>query len=155
MSGEPKASGKRIVAAERQARALGLRKAGHGYATIARELGYASASGAHKAVDTALRALVAEPAAELRALDLARLDELLVGLWIDARRGNVAKVDRVLKIMQRRADLLGLDAPQRFSVADARRDAETIAAEIGKGNDPAIVGEIERDLLLGQEAVRR
>jgi len=154
MSGEPRASGKRIVAAERQARALGLRKAGHGSATIARALGYASASGAHKAVDTALRALVAEPAAELRALELARLDELLAGLWAEARRGNVAKVDRVLKIMQRRADLLGLDAPQRFSLADARRDAATIAAEIGKGDDAAIIGQIERDILIA-EGVRR
>jgi len=38
---------------------------------------------------------------------------------------------------------------------DRRREAEAIAAEIGKADDPAIVGQIERDLLLGQEPVRR
>ncbi len=155
MGGESKASGKRIAATERQARALALRKAGLGYADIARRLGYAGPSGAHKAIMTGLRALTREPAAELRDLELARLDDMLAGLWPNARKGNVAAVDRVLKIMQRRADLLGLDAPARYEdVTDPRRDAEAIAAEIGKADDPAIVAQIERDLLLHQ-GVRR
>lgn len=34
---------------------------------------------------------------------------------------------------------------------DHRRDAEQIAAEIGKAGDPAIVAQIERDLLVSQE----
>ena len=155
MAGESKASEKRIAAAERQARALELRKAGLGYAAIARQLNYAGPSGAYKAITTALGALTREPARELLNLELARLDDLLLGLWADARKGNVAKVDRVLKIMARRAALLGLDAPTRFAdVTDARRDAEAIAAEIGKAGDPAVVERIERDLLVGRE-VRR
>ena len=155
MAGESKASEKRIAAAERRARALELRKAGFGYAMIARQLGYAGPSGAYKAIATALGALTREPARELLELELARLDDLLLGLWVDARKGNVHKIDRVLKIMQRRADLLGLDAPTRFAdVTDVRRDAEAIAAEIGKAGDPAVVERIERDLLVRQE-VRR
>ena len=153
--GESKASEKRIAAAERQARAIALRKAGAGYAAIARQLGYAGPSGAYQAIMTALGALTREPARELRDLELARLDDLLLGLWADATKGNVAKIDRVLKIMQRRADLLGLDAPTRFAdVTDPRRDAEEIAAAIGKADDPALVERIERDLLAGRE-VRR
>ena len=155
MAGESKASEKRIAAAERQARAIELRKAGLGYAAIARQLGYGGPSGAYGAIMTALRALTREPAQELRELELARLDDLLLGLWADARKGNVAKIDRVLKIMARRAALLGLDAPTRFAdVTDARRDAEEIAAEIGKGDDPAVVDRIAQDLLLNQ-GVRR
>ena len=155
MAGESMTSGNRIAAAERQAKALALRKAGLACADIARQLGYAGPSGAHKAIMTALRALTREPAQELRELELARLDDLLLGLWTDARRGSVAKVDRVLKIMARRAALLGLDAPTRFAdVTDARRDAEEIAAEIGKGDDPAVVDRIAQDLLLNQ-GVRR
>ena len=153
--GESKASEKRIAAAERQARAIALRKAGAGYAAIARQLGYAGPSGAYQAIMTALGALTREPARELLNLELARLDDLLLGLWADATKGNVAKIDRVLKIMQRRADLLGLDAPTRFAdVTDPRRDAEEIAAAIGKADDPALVERIERDLLAGRE-VRR
>jgi len=83
--GESKASANRIAAAERRGQALALRKAGIGYAAIARQLGYAGPSGAYKAIVTALRALTREPAEELRALELARLDELLAGLWADAR----------------------------------------------------------------------
>jgi len=152
MGGESKASANRISAAERQVQALALRKAGIGYAAIARQLGYAGPSGAYKAIMTALHALTREPAEELRTLELARLDDLLAGLWAAARQGNVLKVDRVLKIMARRAALLGLDAPQRVAVTDHRQEAEAIAAEIGK---PELVEQIARDLLLGQEAVRQ
>jgi hypothetical protein len=42
----------------------------------------------------------------------------------------------------------------RVEVTDHRRDAEAIAAEIGKADDPAIVAQIERDLLLSQEPTR-
>jgi hypothetical protein len=159
MSGESKASENRITAAERRVEALALRKAGLGYTAIAAQLGYAGPSGAYKAIATALGELTREPARELVNLEVARLDDLLLGLWGDARKGNVAKVDRVLKIMQRRADLLGLDAPQRFAdVTDTRQDAERIAAEIGKAGDPVIVAQIERDLrgdVLLSQGVRR
>ncbi len=149
--GASKASANRIAAAERQARALELRKAGLGYAAIARQLGYAGPSGAYKAIMTAPQALTREPAEELRTLELARLDDLLAGLWADARQGHVLKIDRVLKIMARRAALPGLDVPQRVAVTDHRKEAEAIAAEIGK---PELIEQIERDLLLSQE-VRR
>jgi len=47
----------------------------------------------------------------LRALELLRLDELLNALWDTAIAGDLKAVDRVLKVMERRAKLLGLDAP--------------------------------------------
>lgn len=37
---------------------------------------------------------------------------------------------------------------------DTRKDAEAIAAEIGKADDPAVVAQIEADLLLSQDPVR-
>ena len=111
------ASVKRIEAAERQAKALALRKGGATYEQIASDLGYASASGARKAVVTSLRQIITEPAEELRHLELTRLDALLVALWPAASRGTLGAVDRVLKIMARRAAYLGLDAPERLAVA--------------------------------------
>lgn len=42
----------------------------------------------------------------------------------------------------------------RLEVSDHRADAEAIAAEIGKADDPAVVAQIERDLVLSQEPVR-
>lgn len=42
----------------------------------------------------------------------------------------------------------------RHTITDHRQDAEAIAAEIGKADDPAVVAQIERDLLLSQEPSR-
>ena len=138
---DSKTGDKALVALERQRRALELRKAGLGYQAIAARLGYASHSGAIKAVQTAMRRTLQEPADELRALELARLDDLLRGIWVAARTGNVQKIDRVLRIMQRRASLLGLDAPKKFADAtDQRRrralhTKECIRAEEVCGRD--------------------
>lgn len=63
-----------------------------------------------------LREVVGEHAEDVRQLELLRLDAMLDGLWERARAGKATAVDRVLKIMERRARLLGLDAPTRQEV---------------------------------------
>jgi len=55
-----------------------------------------------------------EAAKDVRDMELRRLDRMLRGLWALAAEGDTQAIDRVLKIMQRRADLLGLDEPERF-----------------------------------------
>lgn len=100
---------------ENQARALELRRAGLGFEAIGAQLGIKK-SQAHRLVVSGLaeaRAQVAASADELRSEELSRLDGMLMGLWPRARKGEVAAVDRVLKISERRAKLLGLDAPER------------------------------------------
>jgi TolA-binding protein len=59
----------------------------------------------------------AETAESVREIELRRLDRMLRGLWPDAVQGDTQAIDRVLRIMKRRADLLGLDAPERFEQA--------------------------------------
>ena len=143
-----KTDNKAIAYAEKQRQALELRKAGLTFEEIAAKLGYATHVGAYQAVKSAIRKIIKEPAEEVRDLEVARLDAMLAGLWVDARKGNVLKVDRVLKIMSRRAELLGLDAPKKYEdVTDHRKEAEAIAAEIGK---PELVDQIEQDLLISQ-----
>lgn len=100
---------------EHQRQALELRRAGLGYESIGTKLGLGK-SQAHRLVIAALaesRAQVAANADDLRAEELSRLDAMLTGLWPSARNGAGASVDRVIKIMERRAKLLGLDAPER------------------------------------------
>jgi hypothetical protein len=98
-----------VNAHERQLMALDLRKAGMQYAAIAQQLNYRSAAGAFAAVRSALKRTLKEPADELRQLEVSRLDAMLAGLWIKARKGDNYAIDRVLRIMERRAKLLGLD----------------------------------------------
>jgi len=100
---------------QRQAQALELRRMGKGYVEIGAALGIGK-SQAHRLVTAGLedaREQIAASADELRAEEVSRLDGMLAGLWPTARKGVVTAVDRVLKIMERRAKLLGLDAPDR------------------------------------------
>lgn len=54
---------------------------------------------------------------EIIALEIERLDRLFMAMWQRALQGDEKAIDRCLRIMQRRADLLGLDAPKRQELA--------------------------------------
>lgn len=107
-----------------------LRKGGASSDQIARLLEYpdeaAVAEGVSRALDTHSQSLE-----EIRKLEIERLDAMMRGLWPTAVQGNHLKVDRCLQIMERRAQLLGLDRlqPPLEEVEDtideirARRDA--------------------------------
>ncbi len=102
-----------IAAHARQLRALELRLAGVTYEQIAEQLGYAGRSGAFKAVNTALKETLREPAEELRTLSAERLDRATLAIWRAVSAGDLQAIDRLLRIEARRARLLGLDAPSR------------------------------------------
>lgn len=99
--------------AELQAKALELRRAGLGFEAIADRIGV-SKSQAHRYVVAGLesaRGTIAAQADELRSEQLSRLDALLESTWFPARKGSLGALDRVLKILERRDKLLGLEAP--------------------------------------------
>ena len=102
-----------INAHERHLMALELKKAGATFEAIARQLGYASASGAQKAVRSALAATLRAPAEELRTLECERLDSLLLGLWKRAAGGDEKAARVAIAISKRRSELLGLDRRPR------------------------------------------
>jgi transposase-like protein len=103
----------RLSAREREQRAVAMRRGGASYDQIARAIGI-TRSAACKAVRRVLARIAreaSEDAAELRALEQQRLDALLAAVWPRAAKGDLAAVDRALRIAERRARLLGLDAP--------------------------------------------
>jgi len=138
---------------EHQRQALELRRAGLGYEAIGAQLGLGK-SQAHRLVKRALeeaRAQVTANADELRSEELSRLDGMLQGLWPRARKGEVTAVDRVLKIAERRAKLLGLDAPEKREL-------------FGKGGTPLVPGALDpsglstqtlQELLAARDAAAR
>ena len=107
---------KQVAAHANQLKALEFRKAGLPYATIAQQLGYNSPQAAWKAVKTALKRTIQEPSDEVRQMEIERLDAVLEAVWAQVKQGNLPAVDRYVKLAQRRADLLGLDAPKRTDV---------------------------------------
>lgn len=130
--GESKTSENRINATIRHKQALELRMAGYGYQDIADRLGYKSTASAYDAIQSALKKTLQEPADAVRSLEVKRLDTMLSGIWVAVRNGNLQAIDRALKIMTRRAELLGLDAPARVNVDVMVRNA---ALELGLTDD--------------------
>lgn len=111
---EGTASARKVLARKRETDALELRLGGATYEQIAGRLGYKNRSSAQRAVLRALDKLIApEDVESLRQLELERLDRLLLGIWSSAVHGNLPELDRVLKIFERRARILGIDAPVR------------------------------------------
>ena len=133
MAGESKASPRRIAVAERRGKALRLRAAGRTYDEITQALGYSTRSACIQDIQRALAATVAEPAAELRTLELERLDkalavafEVLTTRHLAHSNGRVVlhpetrqplrddgprlnAIDRIVRVSESRRKLLGLD----------------------------------------------
>lgn len=129
---------KRVVEAERKqaeivlrrTKALDLRIAGRSYRAIAEELEIGLTQ-AYDDVQNALaeaRSVEREKVEELRALELARLDVALEGLFPAVRKGNPLAVDRLLKISERRAKLCDLDAPVRHDFSGLTLEEKAVLA---------------------------
>lgn len=117
----------RIASREKAQEALRLRRMGVPYPDIARRAGYADRRGAQRAVYRELEAQGADDAHEVRKMEVERLDFLLMAMWNKAMRGDGWSVDRVLRIMERRSRLLGLDEPlkqQMEVITESVLDAE-------------------------------
>lgn len=147
-----KTSGESLATAERRAFVLAMRKTGATYRKIAAaavaRFGADSLPEtwgeryAHK--DTArelerLQAEMAEDGTTVLRIELERLDRLMEALWPRAVSGDDAAIDRVLKLMDRRAKYLGLNAPEGLAVSGANRGPVEIIFSYDDGVDPETV----------------
>jgi hypothetical protein len=136
--GQTRTGKRHMEIAARRIRAMELRASGLGYQEIADRLGYSNPGTAYKDVHEGLRLNAAKATQDLRDVEADRLDRMTHALWsravgrapveADPERGieadpgipaNEELIDRVLKIMQRRARLLGLDEPVRKDVTSS------------------------------------
>ena len=93
----------------RRIEALRLRRVGLTYDQIATRM-KVSRSTVHHWITDSLKSSLREEAEEVRLLELERLDMVLGPQMRQAMTGDGPAVDRVLKIMERRARYLNLDA---------------------------------------------
>ncbi|MFD7066084.1 hypothetical protein ACFV97_02485 [Streptomyces sp. NPDC059913] len=146
-----------LTTAQRAAEAARLRSLGWTYQRIADEVGYTYRADAYNAVQSVLKDTVREAGEELRTLELERLDrleaaanEVLDRNHVTVSNGRVvdlhgapipdagpvlAAIDRLLKIQERRAKLLGLDAPAKAAVTITPERAaaiEQLVEELGE-----------------------
>jgi len=116
-----------LSTAKRRLRVLELREEGHDLRTIASELeeefgavalpnGWDSRYVAKdiKRELQKVRSDLEETAQDVRTMELRRLDEMLRSVWPEATKGDTDAVSAVLRVMKRRAKMLGLDEPEQF-----------------------------------------
>ena len=106
-----------IAARQRGQEAIKLRMAGATIADIANQLGFSNESGAYKAIIRELERTakdMGESTEAVRQVVLKRLDQMLLTVWSDVLNGDNAAVQTALRIEERRASLLGLDAPKQI-----------------------------------------
>jgi hypothetical protein len=164
----PASKAQQAITAERRAKALALKVAGVSYEQIAGQLQYADRASAYKDIERALkqRKKDQDGAADLAvSLELERLDAMERAVWAVLRRQHVlvsggkvvkddsgrtmvddaptlAAIDRLVKIQERRARYLGLDAPQRHEVSldEIERQIRELATELGETEAGAASG---------------
>lgn len=119
-----------VAKAQQKARAVELRSEGMTYAEIGEAL-QVSQGQAATLVKQALTETVQEPAEELRRLEALRIERMWKIAWpksnVEHFRGPFGAMDtqgewfdRCIKLMERRAKLLGLDAAQEISFPELR-----------------------------------
>jgi len=139
---------------ETERKSLALRIDGLTFAAIGLRLGM-SMRGAHEAVTRALAkstSAAMKSADDLRTLELERLDLLQRSLLPKAKRGNAESARALLRVMERRAKLLGLDAPTEVKLGLAEFLATVFDAE--PTNETSAGDDIARALASGPGEVR-
>jgi len=131
--------------------ALRLRSRGMTYQKIADSLGVTKAT-AYNRVQRALAAIPAEAVDEYRRLETERLDSLLEMALEKAldpnNKSSLFAVDRTLAIMDRRAKLLGLDAPVKTEIVTMDymdKEIQRLEALLGETSDDDRTTEISQD----------
>jgi hypothetical protein len=100
---------------DKEIKVLELRRAGLTWQRIAEETGYADHTGAYAAYKRAIKRTMQQPADELREAELDRIDRLQLALWPKAMKGDNSSVNTIVRLMERRARLLGLDLPIKIT----------------------------------------
>lgn len=82
---------------------------GSSFDQVAEKLGYTNRGAAWRLVQKALRAVVVQGVEEYRELELSRLDALQACYWASASQGDLNAARVVLRVIEQRSRLLGLN----------------------------------------------
>lgn len=150
----PKREARSIAALERRRTALELRKRGFAYSEIADHLGV-TRQAVHQMVKKGIAEILdetRESAEEVRTLELERLDRMFMRLYKEAMPShpdaivNHKAIETMLKIMDRRSKLMGLDAPSKHEVMTIDQlDAQIAALETELAQNDSAPEPVEAD----------
>ena len=131
--------------AERREKTLQLARSGMPYRQVVRALEQAGIRTSLATVSRDLEHLYREyreqsmaSVEEAMTHDLERLDDLLQGLWFSARGGDLQAADRVLRIIEQRARMLGYG-----DVALRERAREQMASDLTAEEEAVLLATLE------------
>jgi hypothetical protein len=128
--GRPKGRSPKPEVLAREAEVVKLRRGGLTWDLIAQKTGYADPSGAQTAYMRAAQRLVQDDIAAIRSMEMERLDIAQSAIWGQVLNGSLSAVTTLMRIMERRARLLGLDQPIKQQVEVTNYDGATIDREV-------------------------
>lgn len=148
MARRSQTSDKKIKLLERQRNALDLRRQGGDYETIAAQMrslpdvspNY-NRSMAYKDVRAALKRLIDETneeAEHYKRLQLERLDEMFVGIYPHATKGDATAISRILTLMDKMDFYHGINAA---SSSSGPRGA-SVSVGVSSTNEPVKITEV-------------
>lgn len=121
MKPQDKTSATRLEALQRRREILELRLGGASITAICERMGIGRAT-AMRHLTKAMAELqdqVEPGAAQLKTMELARLDRMWTPVYTRAVKGDLPYVDRALRIQERRAKITGIDAPTKVESTGA------------------------------------
>jgi hypothetical protein len=116
---------------QRESEIVELRTEGFVWREIAQRVNMSTA-GVAKAYDRALERIIAPAVEQHRTTELDRLDILQRVYWQPAINGNLRAADFVLRVIEKRAKLLGLDAAIKIQTEVVTYDGSDLDAEVEK-----------------------
>jgi hypothetical protein len=114
---------------DKELKVLELRRMGMTWQKIAEQVGYADHTGAYAAYKRAMKRTLQQPADELRNAELDRIDRLQMAAWGKAMQGEIGSIHVIVRLMERRARLLGLDMPIRAEMEVIKYDGVRLRAD--------------------------
>ena len=133
----------------KEAEVVKLRRGGLTWDLIAERVGYAFPSAAHAAYQRAAQRVVAEDIEAIRQVETERLDLAQSAIWGKVLQGDNPSIANLLRIMERRAKLLGLDQPTRIQAEVVTYDADSIDARLAD-----IISAVNRTRQVDGETIR-
>jgi hypothetical protein len=127
--GRPKGQPPSPDTIEKEQEVVKLRRGGLTWDLIGERVGL-SPSGAQKAFDRSLARVVKDDIEAIRALETERLDLAQSAIWGKVLQGDNPSIANLLRIMERRARLLGIDQPIRQQIEVAVYDGNAVRTEL-------------------------
>lgn len=117
---------------EKEAEVVKLRRGGLTWDLIAQRVGYKHPASARDAYMRASARIVRDDVEAIRRTEEDRLDLAQSAIWAKVLQGDLTAVNTLVRVMERRAKLLGLDQPVRIQAEVVTYDANGISDELAR-----------------------